>query len=151
MARFRFRLAALRRLREIRRDELQARLSEAVRAQDVLDDQAARLGQQLTALVETQRQQLASRSPNVNRLLEAQRYALALQAMQRTLDQQRSQLAQEVEARRRAVVEADREVRVLDRLAEKQLAAHRRAEQSAEQRILDEIGGQRYALDRETP
>lgn len=150
MARFRFRLAALRRLREIRRDELQARLAEAIRAQELLDQQATRLGEQLTALLETQRQQLASRSPNVNRLLEAQRYALALQAMQRTLEQQRGQLAQEAEARRRAVVEADREVRVLDRLADKQLAAHRRAEQSAEQRILDEIGGQRYALERET-
>ena len=56
---------------------------------------------------------------DVNGLLTSQRYQLALQAQFRTLAEQAAKLAEEVESRRNAVVEADREVRVLDKLEER--------------------------------
>jgi flagellar export protein FliJ len=143
MARYRFRLAALRRLREIRRDELRARLAEALRAQEILEEQAERLDEQLAAFVDLRRRLLRSGRPDVSQLLEAQRYAIALQTMQRTLRGQREQLATEVASRQLAATDAERDVRVLDKLEEKQRAAHRRAAETAEGRLLDEIGGRR--------
>ena len=49
----------------------------------------------------------------------------------------------EIEQRRRAVVDANREVRVLETLREKQLDQHRRDENRREIRQLDETAGRR--------
>ena len=80
----------------------------------------------------------------MTRLLEAQRYQLALEAQARLLAEQAARLAEEVEVRRQAVVEADREVRVLDKLRERRLAQHHSAELAAEAKRLDEIAATRW-------
>ena len=81
---------------------------------------------------------------DVNRLLTGQRYQLALEAQQRVLAEQAVKLAEEVERRRLAVVEADRGVRMLDKLEERQRRDHAVAEQSAENKRLDEVGAMRW-------
>ena len=72
-------------------------------------------------------------------LLEAQRYQLMLEAQQRTLADQAARLDAEVENRRQAVVEADRQVRVLDKLRERRAAEHRAAAERAESKRLDDV------------
>ena len=56
---------------------------------------------------------------DVNRLLEAQRYELLLKAQSQELAKQAMLLAAETERRRQMLVEADREVRVLELLDER--------------------------------
>ena len=48
-------------------------------------------------------------------------------------------MAAEIERRRQALVEADREVRVLEKLRERQLEQHRREEELRETKRLDEV------------
>jgi flagellar FliJ protein len=144
MARFRFRLATLKRLREAHRDELHARLAEAYEADRILAEQRAAVAADAAALALDRRRLSETGSVDVTRLLEAQRYQLSLEAQSRAMAEQAQRLAVEVESRRQAVVEADRDVRVLDRLRERRLAQHRHAEQAAEAKRFDEVAAARF-------
>ena len=73
-------------------------------------------------LRELQRSATDGKYLDVNRLLEAQRYELLLKAQSQELAKQAILLAAETERRRQMLVEADREVRVLELLDER----HRR-------------------------
>jgi flagellar export protein FliJ len=53
--------------------------------------------------------------------------------------QQQQQVAQEVERRRLALVEADRQVRVLEKLREKKHEEYVRQEERRDQRLMDEL------------
>jgi flagellar export protein FliJ len=54
-------------------------------------------------------------------------------------EQQSSQVAEEVERRRQALLEADREYRVIEKLREKLRQRHRMETERREQRNLDEV------------
>ncbi len=142
MARFIFRLAALLRLRESRRDECRAALAEAYRVDEVLAKQLDGLDRELDALREFCRLKVSSRTIDVDRLVEAQRYELVARAQQRHVAQQRQTVAAEIEVRRQALVEADREVRVLEKLRQRQAEQHRREEDLREVKRLDEVATQ---------
>src|SRR3954470_7182110 len=114
MAQFRFRLQTLRRLREIHRDDQRSRLATAFEAERILEEQRTALAEEGAVLADSQRQMMRQGAVDVNLLLSGQRYQLALEAQARTLADQAAKLAEEVERRRQALVEADREVRVLD-------------------------------------
>lgn len=144
MARFRFRLQTLRRLREIHRDELRVRLAEAFQAERILADQQGALAEERTGLADLQRRLVAQGAVDVTRLLASQRYQLLLESQERSLAEQAVQLAEEVERRREAVVEADRQVRALDKLRERQHDEHRRTALSLEAKRLDDIGTMRW-------
>ncbi len=79
---------------------------------------------------------------DIDRLVEAQRYELVTRAQQGKIAQQRETVAGEIERRRQALVEADREVRVLEKLRERQVEQHRREEEVREARRLDEVATQ---------
>jgi flagellar FliJ protein len=145
MARFRFRLQTLRRLREITRDELRVRLAEAYRAEQILADERAALETERAGLAELQRQLVDRGALDVNRVLAAQRYQLVLEAQSRTLAEQAARLEEEIERRREAVVDADRQVRVLDKLRERREREHRYAAERAEAKRLDEVGANRFS------
>lgn len=144
MAKFRFRLQTLRRLREMNRDELRVRLAEAFQAEQILTQQREAVAAEAASLAATRRQLMTDGSMDVTRLLESQRYQLLLEAQSRTLAEQAARLAEEVDVRRQAVVEADRQVRVLDKLRERREAQHRSAQQAAEAKRLDEIAATRW-------
>jgi flagellar protein FliJ len=143
MPRFRFRLQTLRRLREIHRDDQRSRLATAYEAERILAEQREANAAEATALAQAQRR-LMQGALDVNQLLNSQRYQLALEAQSRTLAEQAVKLSQEVERRRHALVEADREVRVLDKLEERQRRHHREAAQRAEMKTLDEVAVTRW-------
>ncbi len=123
MARFLFRLDPLLKLRQARRDECRAALAEALRVDEVLRKQLDGLARELEALREFCRRKSAPGGLDIDRLVEAQRYELVTRGQQQNVSQQRQTVAAEIERRRQALVEADREVRVLEKLCERQAEA----------------------------
>jgi flagellar export protein FliJ len=121
------------------RDQQRSALADAYRAEQVLDEQRSELAIEETDLRELQRSALHAEQLDINRLLESQRYEMILRANEQHLARQSQQLAAEVERRRLAVVEADRSVRVLDLLEERQRREHSRQQQRREVKQLDEV------------
>jgi flagellar FliJ protein len=148
MAKFRFRLETLQRLREMNRDELRVRLAEAIQAEQIVGEQRRELLREAAALAVARREQFAAGSPDIARVLNAQRYQLMLEAQEQALAEQAQRLAEEIEVRRLAVVEADRQVRVLDKLRERRAAQHAAAQNAADAKRLDEIATTRWEANR---
>lgn len=148
MARYKFKLEALQKVREAHRDEQRASLADAFRAEQVLAENRAQIAREEHELRELKRSNIASGHPDVNRLLDAQRYELLLRAQSVELAKQATLLAAETERRRQLVVEADREVRVLELLDEKHRRLHRRDAERAETKRLDEAGTTRWRMIR---
>jgi flagellar export protein FliJ len=138
MARFHFRLATLLRLRETARDQRRLQLAEAERADAVLRTQLAELGARQRQLQDECRAAAAAGEVDLPRLVEAHRYAAALREQAAELEQERRTLAAEIDRRRQTLVEADRDVRTLEKLRESQRQAHRREEERQEARQIDE-------------
>jgi flagellar protein FliJ len=143
MAKYKFRLATLQKVREARRDRDRAALAEAFQAEQVLSDRKVALSAEADELQSFQRSAVASPVLDVNRVLEAQRYELVLKARAADLAQQQAMLAVETERRRQQLIEADRDVRVLERLDERHHQEHRRREQRIEVKQLDEVASRR--------
>jgi flagellar protein FliJ len=149
MAKFRFRLATLQKLREIHRDELRSKLAEAVQAQQILEEEFSQVTREIANLQSMRRNVVTSPSINVDPLLDAQRYQGVLLAQQAKMREQMRLLLAEVERRRAAVVEADSQVKVLEKLHERKLEEHRKEQHRAETKVLDEVaarGGQEADL-----
>jgi flagellar protein FliJ len=144
MPKYKFRLATLQKVRKARRDRERTALAEAFRAEQVLGDRRAELAAEEEQLRELQRSATASRFMNINQLVEAQRYELVLRASGQELERQQALLAVEIERRRQALVEADREVRVLEQLDERHRNEHQRLERRRDTRGLDETAVQRH-------
>lgn len=143
MAKFKFRLATLLRIRESTRDERREQLAEAYQVDDVLKGQLDAVGRQMEHLKDRRRRIVEPGGVDVDQLVEAQRYELALSAQQHQIERQRQALAEEIERRRQALVEANREVRVLEKLRDKQLEKHRHEQGRRDIKQLDEVAQQR--------
>lgn len=139
MAKYRFRLATLQKLRETHRDEMRARLAEAYEAERRLQQQIAEVQAEAGRQQESQKHCLEQRNPDVNQLLHTQRYQTLLRSQIATMQQQAKTIAVEIEKRRLAVVEADKQVRMLEKLHERQLAEHLLHQDQIEVKRLDEI------------
>lgn len=139
MAKYRFRLETLRKLRGMHRDEMRRKLAEAMQAAAVLNEQQAAVAEEIAALQNSQRSEIAEVATDVNRLLEAHRYVAVLRGQLATLKSQAELLAEEIERRRERVVEADRQVRALDKLDERKAREHRLEVARAEMKEFDEI------------
>jgi flagellar export protein FliJ len=72
------------------------------------------------------------------RLAESHQYAALLQTQEDELVRQRLALAIEIDRRRQSLLEADREVRTLEKLRENQIEAHRQNKNRQEIKRLDE-------------
>jgi flagellar export protein FliJ len=154
MSTFRFRLQTVLRLRSAARDERRAELGRALRAAEVLREQQAKVAADLAdnqvAIRDFMiRQAASSGGVNVDRLLNANRHSLVLKAQASQLAQQQKQIATEISRRQAALVEADRDVRVLEKLQERGQHEHELHELAIEQRDLDEIAIMRAFRKRE--
>jgi flagellar protein FliJ len=138
MAKYKFRLEALQKVREVRRDEQRASLAESFRAEQVLAENRAQIAAETNELREMQRLAMAGPYTNVNRLLEVQRYELLLKAQGEQLTKQALLLAAETERRRQILVELDRDVRALELLDEQHQRDFNREQQRLETKQLDE-------------
>jgi flagellar export protein FliJ len=147
MAGFTFRLASLLRVRESLRDEKRLALAQALRADAILENQLHAIQAELALLRADARRAVAGGPLNLDRLLDRQRYELLLRAEETGVQRQRGLLAEEIERRRGALVEADREVRVLEKVRDVQRWRHQQQEQRRELAQLDEIALRPYQTE----
>jgi flagellar FliJ protein len=143
MGKFKFRLATLLRLREATRQDRRAELAEAYRVDDVLRQQLARLENELAALSAQCRKTVEPGEVDVDRLVEAQRYQVALRSQEFQIGRQIEAVQAEIQRRHQNLLEANREVRVLENLRDKQAFQHLQEEDRRERKRLDEIAQQR--------
>lgn len=145
MPQFQFRLATLLKLHEATRDERRNQLTEALRAEQVVVERMAQLDSELAALrAERLRATRAGATVDIDALSDGARYEMILKLERQSADQQRQVVAAEADRRRAALVAADREVRVLERLRETQLERHRQEEDRRERIRLDELAVLRH-------
>lgn len=139
MSAFHFRLETLLRLRIAERDERRADLAKALRAEGLLLGELRQIEvEQLQAKAKV-REQSAPGAADVDGLLQTNRYQLVLKSQRGQLENQLAQVRAELERRRLALLEADRGVRVLEKLRERQQAAFRQREERQETKMLDEV------------
>jgi flagellar export protein FliJ len=82
----------------------------------------------------------------IDRLADAHRYRQTLEARRRQLNAQRADLAAEIERRHEALLQADRDVRMLERLRDAQRLRHRQETHRREIKALDEATQLRVAV-----
>lgn len=150
MPAFRFRLTPVLHVREATRDERRAALADAMKAETVLAEQIQDKQGQIALLMQELTKERSVGEINVERLIQGQRYEALLRAELTMLGEQARRVAAEVERRRELLVVADRDVRVLERLREKQHARFLVEEEHREIKFLDDVAGQRAGA-RERP
>lgn len=143
MAKYKFRLATLQKVREAKRDQQRQALAEAFRAEQVLSEARAEITAEEIELREMQHAAVQSKYLDVNRLLEAQRYELLLKARAMELAKQATLLSAETERRRQLLIEADRDVRVLEKLDERHRQEHEQQRRRTECKAMDEVASNR--------
>ncbi len=149
MPQFRFRLETLLRMRIAERDQRRSDLAKALRAEEVLRNEERQLATEQTQLALEARRQKSPGAANVDRLLQTHRYEMVLAARGRQLATQLSEVAAESERRRLALVEADRQVRILEKLRERQGLAHRVRQEQLQTKQFDELASLGYGRRRE--
>ena len=142
MSKFKFRLSTLLRLREAARDERRAELAEAYRVDDTLRQQLQRTEDELQSLRAQRRQGVQPGAVDVDRLVESQRYEMTLNAQRLQVVRQRETVQGEIERRRQVLAEANRDLRVLENLRDKQAGQHRQQEERREMKRIDEVAQQ---------
>jgi flagellar export protein FliJ len=125
-------------MRQSHRDELRGQLADAYRAADLIETQRDAVRCELDGLRQIHRLATTSQSMNVARVLETQRYEMVLQGQDAALAEKSKLVQQELERRRQRVAEAEREVKTLDKLEQKQEAAHRLETGRREAKEMDE-------------
>jgi flagellar export protein FliJ len=136
--RFYFRLTALLRLREAVRDERRVELADVQRADAELQSRLAQVAVEQEQLQGECRTIAGPGLVDLPPLVHAQRYAAALRGQEVELQRQRWVLAAEIDRRRQALIEADREVQTLEKLKQSQSAAHQQNAERQEGKRLDE-------------
>lgn len=144
MSTFKFRLQTLLRMRMADRDEKRGKLAEAYQAERILQGRIEELARDIGEARDRARRGSSPGEINVDMLLNSHRYEVLLAAQKKALEQQLTQVQAEVERRRLTLVEADREVRVLEKLREKRLGEHAQGELKKEVKELDEVALQRH-------
>jgi len=117
-------------------------LAQAYRAQDLLDEQKQQVEEHLADLRHRARLSVGAGEINVDRLIESRRFEAVLIAQRAHLDHQQELLGAEIERRRQALVEANRDVQVLEHLRTRQLERHQAEENVRDIKNLDEIAQQ---------
>lgn len=139
MPRFEFRLKTLLAVREATRDGARAQLAESLEEARTLNPRQGLLERELNDQREWLRGGTAPGRIDVDRVLTASRYEFVLRRKMQVLAEQQRALALEIERRRQAVLEADREVRVLEKLRERQFEQFQRQQALVEVKQLDEV------------
>lgn len=147
MAKFKFRLATLQKIREATRDQRREHLAEAYRADEILQQQSDQIDHELSSLREECRRASCPGPVDVDQLTRARLHELVLKTQKQHLGRQRDAVTAEIDVRREALVHANREVRVLEKLEEKQAARHRQQEDRRQIKELDEVAGRRAAAE----
>ena len=143
MANFRFRLKAVATLREQARDRLAEALAEVMEAQRIVKEQINQLQREIEKALK-QRHMASIGIVRIDRLLMVQRHQLMLEAQRDQANQQLKLLEEEYDRRRALLVEAEKEVKAMERLKETQKARWDQDQLIAEQKQMDEWASTQY-------
>jgi flagellar FliJ protein len=146
MKKFVFRLATLLKLREADRDQRRSELADAQRALTMIDERITELHNEMESARQAVRQSAGVGHVAVDMLLDNQRYELMLMAEKKSIDTQRAQVADEADRRREVVVEADRSVKTLEKLRDREQRRHREEAERRDAKQLDEIAVRAHAV-----
>lgn len=137
---FRFRLEKLEKLRERVRDQRQRALAEAQSYRQRVVGQIDQIEATRAAEIESLTQQMATGDLSVDRVIQTRAFEGLLKKYRGYLDRQLEQVDQVVRSRRDALVAAERDVRILEKLEEKLRARYDQAQARAELEQMDELG-----------
>lgn len=143
MAGFRFRLKSVATLREQARDRIAEAVAEVQEAQRIVREQIAQLQREIEEALK-QRQTASTGIVRIDRLLLVQRHQLMLEAQREQAVQQLRLLEEEYERRRALLVEAEKEVKAMEKLKETQKARWEQDQLAAEQKQIDEWASTQY-------
>jgi flagellar export protein FliJ len=118
-------------------------LAQAYRAEELILSEQRRLEAESAAAAARARDAARPGEIHVDRLLDVQRYHSLLKAQQQQLSRQHEMVKTEIQRRHQALVEANRDVQVLEKLRGRQEQQHRYQENRREIHQLDEIGQRR--------
>ncbi|NQT14897.1 MAG: flagellar export protein FliJ [Planctomycetes bacterium] len=149
MARFKFPLAKLLRLRESTRDERRGQLAEAHRAEELIVEKRQRLDCEVSELKQHGRRASTPGRLDLAQLREVERYESLLRSQQRETAQQHRVAQAEVERRLQTLVEANRQVRLLETLRRRQLERYRLEKSRRETKEMDEAAARCTAREDE--
>jgi len=144
MRKFTFRLETVLQLREQERDERKRELQQALMARDIVSQQQTNLEMERQNLSMTLRTSLSQGKIDADQMLAWRRYETVLNAQLDYLVKQLAAIDTEIEKRQQALMEANRAVRILELLREKQRVAHEKRELSHEIKQLDELANRRF-------
>ncbi|MCM2372815.1 flagellar export protein FliJ [Aporhodopirellula aestuarii] len=149
---FQFRFESLLSLRRRRRDEVGGEVGKATEAIRRVDEQIEMLQGQRDAVRAEAAERFAKSNGGgttqvmVDRILSEGRYDLQLSADQAALRDTRAKLEVELNRRRGLLVEAEAEVKQLERLRETQMLEHRQLQLQAEQAEADDLTSARLTI-----
>lgn len=135
---FVFRLESLRQLRERERDECRQALVLAEQHEDTILRRQAELTQQQKAAAQQACDATQPGIVDLDRLIAARSYRQVLAAEHETLDEQRQELADEIDRRREATLAAERQTKVLEKLRDRQRLRHHELKDRLQARRFEE-------------
>ena len=139
---FKFRFDPLITIRNNELKERQMELAKAYDARRILEEHLLEIERQLTEGIATARDLMQpGQAVNVEYLLGLRRQEMFLRANQDDLEKKIQIVDEEIEVRRAKVVEANKELKIIEKLKEKRLEQYLDGEKRAETKAMDEIAG----------
>jgi flagellar FliJ protein len=136
---FRFRLEPLITIRDNILKEKQGELAKAYEAQRIVEEKKQELKQELDENIATGRQRLQTGTIDIEFLLGLRRHEAYLNAQIEVVQEHLRQINEEIERRRNAVLEANKELKVIEKLKEKRYEKYQTEENRKEIIRIDEI------------
>jgi flagellar FliJ protein len=144
---FTFRLDPLITIRDNALKERQAELAKAYEARQILERDLQEIDQQIAEGITNVRSVMQEgQAVNVEHLLGYRRQEMFLRAAQNELNQKMQMIDEAIEHFRLLVVEANKELKVVEKLKEKRYEKYLEEENRAEMKIMDEIAGNRGSV-----
>jgi len=141
---FKFRLEPLITIRDNELKECQAKLAEVYDVRRILEEDLQKIEKQLEEGTVTARSLMQpGQTVNIEYLLGLRRQEMFLRADQDELMQKIQVIDEEIEIRRAKVVEANKELKIVEKLKEKRHEQYLEDERKAEAKAMDEIAGNR--------
>lgn len=151
MKKFQFRLERIQKLRERTREQRKLSLAEAIQYRQRVEDQIEQLNQVRAEEKEALRQSLSGGAVTIEDVIRSQTFDGLLGRFSQQLGNQLQQVDVVVDQRRVQLMEAEKSVRILEKLEEKQHDRHEHAEERAERQILDELAAAADQRKRTSP
>lgn len=141
---FVFRLDSVASLRKSERDARRTELALTLAEQARLESQRQALHAKLIAAQQQSRAMRAAGALTVESLVRGQQFEAALRSELEVLSELQAAASSAVDHAREALISAEREVQMLEKLYQRQLADYQLEQGRAETRLLDEVAAMRY-------